>query len=71
MRSSFLAQRIGRDVREIFTDLFVQTPKNFVYNAKIRAAVYLRHPTLGDLPETGRINEYLFNTFRLDTGLGM
>jgi ribosomal protein S4 len=45
-------------------------PGNFEYCSKLRSARYLRLPRPGDLVASGRLNEYLFLHFRLDSGLG-
>lgn len=45
-------------------------PSNFKYSTKLGYATYLRHPRASDLRLNGRINQYLFKWFRLDSRLG-
>jgi ribosomal protein S4 len=45
-------------------------PGNFVYNAALRTAQYMRRPRPDDLQESSRINPRLFRWSRLDSGLG-
>jgi ribosomal protein S4 len=59
-----------RTVSKILKKSSFSFPGNFEYCAKLRSARYLRLPRPGDLSASGRLNEYLFLHFRLDSGLG-
>jgi hypothetical protein len=47
-----------------------QFPKNMMYQPKLGALTYTRHPTAADLHIRGRTNRVFFNWFRLDSRLG-